>query len=187
VTRNRTALVLAAVACAALVVVLVVLLTRSGGSTPSRTAATTPHVAASSASGSVFPAIPSPPTDTTTSGAAGSGSATATATSTAPPVTEDQARTTVVAYIDDVNEQDRVSAGKLICTELYDAWLQNIDASNSDFNFVITNARFTGSDPIANGGRVAHYVLTFNDNSTNAVNFTLVDEGGPKICGEAHA
>ena len=181
-TRNRFALVGVSVIAAAIVAAIVLLITKQGDS-HSTPVASQPRSSAVSSSGSSstspFPAIPPPPTD---SGGTTSGSAAA----SGAPVSQEQARSTVVSYVDDVNQKDRVSAGKLICAELYDRWLQNIDAANSDFNYVITNARFIGSDAIANGGRVAHYALTFNDNSTSNVDFTLVDESGPKICGESH-
>lgn len=182
--RSRIALVAALVFAAMVVAAVVLLLTLPGSGHKSRAASSPPSSATvSDTSSNPFPAIPLPPTDTS----GGSGSSTATPSASASPVTEEDARATVVSYINDVNTKDRVSAGKLICTQLYDAWLQNIDAANSDFNFQIVNARFTGSDGAAGGARIAHYALTFNDGTVSNVDFTLIDQGGPKICGEARS
>ncbi|MDT4936386.1 MAG: hypothetical protein QOG80_57 [Pseudonocardiales bacterium] len=171
-------------------VVLFVVLSGRHQHAASRTSPTPPPTATMES----IPAVPVPPTDSTGGPPSGSasgsttGSATASSSGPATPLTEDLARQIVVEYLNDVNARNRTAAGALICQALYPTWRANIDAANSDFNFTVTNARFTGSTPDSGtGGLVMHYTLNFNDNTTNDVGFTVVNDSGPKICGVAKA
>jgi hypothetical protein len=136
-----------------------------------------------SLTGSASPTGTSTDTSTATGTPGGSGSGSSSAT----PLTIDSARQAVVAYIDAVNARNRIQAAALICQSLQPAWLQNVDSSNSDFNFTITSARFVASSPLGGGSLFLRYTLEFNDNTTNAVDFTVIEESGPKICGEQRA
>jgi hypothetical protein len=99
-------------------------------------------------------------------------------------ITEAVARQTVVDYLNAVNDKDKVAAGDLICESHYAAWSKNADSAGSDFNFTVSKAEFLSSDPDASsGGRIAHYQVTFDDGTSNKVDFTVVDESGPKLCG----
>ena len=110
-----------------------------------------------------------------------------TATSTTASLTVDAARQAIVAYVNAVNARNRIQAGALICQSLLPAWLQNVDSPNSDFNFTISQARFVASSPLGGGALYLRYTLEFNDNTSNAVDFTVIEESGPKICGEQRA
>jgi hypothetical protein len=108
-----------------------------------------------------------------------------TASTTPVVLSELTARRTVVAYLNDVNFGNRTAAQQLICQALLPSWLQNVNTANSDFNYVVTNARFTGSEATTDHtGLVLHYTLTFSDSTSNAVDFTVIQQSGPKICGE---
>jgi hypothetical protein len=99
-------------------------------------------------------------------------------------ITEAVARETVVDYLNAVNDKDKVAAGDLICESHYAAWKKNADSADSDFNFTVSRAEFLGSDPDSStGGRIAHYSVTFDDGTSNKVEFTVIDESGPKLCG----
>jgi len=126
-------------------------------------------------------------TDTSTATSTDTGTPSGSGSSSAATLTIDSARQAVVAYIDAVNARNRIQAAALICQSLQPAWLQNVDSSNSDFNFTITSARFVASSPLGGGSLFLRYTLEFNDNTTNAVDFTVIEESGPKICGEQRA
>lgn len=94
------------------------------------------------------------------------------------------ARATVVDYLNDVNARRKDAAGSLICEVDYDAWKARADGPDSDFNFTVSKAVYSGSAPASGTGElVMHYALTFADGATNHVDFTVVDDHGPKICG----
>lgn len=127
------------------------------------------------------------PSSSESSGATGSPITSGSGESPATTLTVDLARQAVVAYVNAVNARNRIQAAALICQSLQPAWLQNVDSANSDFNFTITNARFVASSPLGGGSLFLRYTLDFNDHTTNAVDFTVIDESGPKICGEQRA
>lgn len=176
----------------AVAAVLVALLAGKGHSSSHSAAASGSTSARSTATGGTTAPPPPGPTLTDTASATTTGTGTATATGTATgtgsasgsPLTEAIARQAVVAYLNAVNARNRVQAGGLICQSLLPTWLQNVDGPNSDFNFTITEARFTGSAPLGGGSLFLHYTLVFSDNTSNTVDFTVIDESGPKICGE---
>lgn len=122
------------------------------------------------------------PTGTGSTGAVPTGTGSASAVPT-----EDAARQVVLAYLNAVNARNRVQAGALICQSLQPTWLQNAGGANSDFNFTVTKAAFDEATPQGGGTFVLHYTLEFNDSTTNDVDFTVIDENGPKICGEQKA
>ena len=122
-----------------------------------------------------------------TANASTTSTASTSATSTAASLTVDDARQAIVAYVNAVNARNRVQAAALICQSLLPTWLQNVDSPNSDFNFTISEARFVASSPLGSGALYLRYTLEFNDNTSNAVDFTVIEENGPKICGEQRA
>ena len=111
------------------------------------------------------------------------GSAPALPTGGGDAVTETAARATVVDYLNDVNERKRADAAKLICASHLAAWQQRADSADSDFNFTVVKAVFRDSSIDSAGALVTHYTLTFDDETSDKVDFTVVDEHGPKICG----
>jgi hypothetical protein len=136
-----------------------------------------PHDAHDGANGAKrgTPTVPAvSPTSTSTSSPSASG------------IDESTARATVVDYLNDVNARRKDAAGSLICEADYDGWKARADGPDSDFNFSVSKAVYGGSAPAPRtGGLVAHYTLTFDDGATNHVDFTVVDDHGPKICGIA--
>ena len=111
------------------------------------------------------------------------------ATSATPgSITETDARQVVVRYLDDVNAQDRTDAETLICSSVVETWKASIDKAGGDFTVSVTHATFQGSTASTDGLDVKYSLdvkeLTSSKTGTSPVTFTIVDEGGLKICGE---
>jgi hypothetical protein len=180
---NRTAVIAAAVVVALLLLggVLLVLL-RSDHKAKSSANPTDSIARSDSASGfpSSTPGDSTPPTSSdfpTDAAPGGSGS-----------VSEADAKSVVGQYLDDINAQDRNHAATLICPEIVDKWRSSIDQPSGDFTVTITDRTYQGSatnDP----GLDVKYLLSVKDRNSaktgsSTVTFTVVDEGGAKICGE---
>lgn len=100
------------------------------------------------------------------------------------PLTVDQARAAVVAYLADVNSRDRGSAGALICQSMYQTWLDNSDSPSGDFAYSVIGAQYVDAVPQAGSGAIViTYELKFNDQTLNTVHFTVVNQTGAKLCG----
>ena len=169
--RRRLAIGGGALGLALVIATVVVLIVDRGSS--SKHAASSPS--ASSAPATVSSNAPSStdtPTWTTASGTA------------APPVSEPAARAVVEEYVGQVNARNRAGAAALICAGDLARWQQNADSPHGDFSYTVTGSQFLGSRPdAASHGIVVGYRLTFDDGTGNDVQFTVVEEKGPKLCG----
>lgn len=144
------------------------------------------HGAGSGHSAASLSPTPTPSTSTSTLGALSSDSPTwTTASGTATPlVSEPAARAAVEEYVGEVNARNRSAAAALICTADLTRWQQNADSPHGDFSFTVTGFQFLGSRPdAASHGIIVGYRLTFDDGTGNDVQFTVVEEKGPKLCG----
>ena len=103
-------------------------------------------------------------------------------------ITEDVAKAVVTQYVAAINQQDETTAAALICSEALAKWHTAIHASGGDFTVKVTGATFKSSTPASNGIDVAYALdvqsLSSSQTGTSNVTFTVVDENGPKICGE---
>jgi hypothetical protein len=103
-------------------------------------------------------------------------------------ITETDARKVVVQYINDINAQDRTDAQTIICSALVDKWKSSIDSAGGDFTVTVTTATFEGSTPSSQGLDLKYSLdvkaISSGATGVSPVTFTIVDEGGLKICGE---
>jgi hypothetical protein len=131
------------------------------------------------------------PSDTTSFSASSFPTAVPTSvpTSTGASITEGEAKVVVAQYIADINSQDESSAATLICSAALSKWRTAIHASGGDFTVKVTGSTFKGSSPSGQGLDVKYALavksLSSSASGTSNVTFTIVDEGGPRICGES--
>jgi hypothetical protein len=170
--RRRLAIGGGALAVALVIATVVVLIVNRGDSSPHAAASPTPSVSTSTA----VTTVPTSPSDSPTwTTATGSGT---------PPVSEPAARAVVEEYIGAVNARQKTAAAALICASDRERWQQNADSPRGDFAYTVTNFEFLGSRPDQAGhGIVVGYRLTFDDGTSNQVQFTVVVQKGPKLCG----
>jgi hypothetical protein len=102
---------------------------------------------------------------------------------------EADARTVAERYFDDINSHDESDAEGLICEAAKTRWKQAIDAPGGDFTVHVDNAAFARS---GDGSQPDSIDVTYNvdvsagsQHKSNELTFTVIDEGGAKICGEA--
>lgn len=130
-----------------------------------------PKVAAHSSSTAAASGFPSTSTSTSTS-----------------TVSESDARTVIVRYLNDVNAQDRADAQTIVCAPLVTTWKSSIDKPGGDFTVSIAKATFEGSTPQSAGLDLAYSLdvkdITSGTTATSKVTFTVVDDNGLKLCGE---
>jgi hypothetical protein len=103
-------------------------------------------------------------------------------------VSESDARTVIVRYLNDVNAQDRADAQTIVCAPLVTTWKSSIDKPGGDFTVSIAKATFEGSTPQSAGLDLAYSLdvkdITSGTTATSKVTFTVVDDNGLKLCGE---
>lgn len=170
--RRRLAIGGAALGVALVIATVIVLIVNRGDSSPA-------------AAGSPAPSVTTSTAVTTASTSASDSATWTTATGTATPlVSESAARAVVEEYIGAVNARQKAAAAALICASDKSRWQQNADSPRGDFAYTVTNFAFLGSRPDATShGIVVGYRLTFDDGTGNEVQFTVVEEKGPKLCG----
>lgn len=194
--NNRTALISSLVMVAALVAAgLVVFFVTQGDDSDDTEAGGTGHpTAATQATGNPTGAPtpnPSMSADFPSQSAQPSTDSTdPTGTSSADGVSENEAVAVVERYIQDINAQDEQDAATLICSAALDRWRKAIHEEGGDFTVTVTDASYEGSSANPSGGLDVRYTLavqsrTSSETGTANVTFTVIDEGGPKICGES--
>jgi hypothetical protein len=93
-------------------------------------------------------------------------------------------------YFDDIASGDSDSAADLLCKSARSSFSDNLDGPNSDFDYTFTDVTFVSSDDSASDTiKVVYDVSGYltSDKSTTAdveLTFEVVDENGPKLCGE---
>jgi hypothetical protein len=108
-------------------------------------------------------------------------------------VSESDARTIVERYFSDINAQDTSDATTLICQAQLPTWESHVNDPDGDFAFHIdSGTNFTSSSADPSGGLdVVYAVAATKRSSGEAVHanlkFLVIDENGPKICGEGVA
>lgn len=170
--RRRLAIGGGALGLALVIATVVVLIVNHGSSGGHAASSTSPSPSPSTSTSTLADSSSDNPTWTTASGTA------------TPLVSEPAARTVVEEYVGQVNARNKTGAAALICAEDLARWQQNADSPHGDFSFTVTGFQFLGSRPdAASHGIVVGYRLTFDDGTGNDVQFTVVEEKGPKLCG----
>jgi hypothetical protein len=105
-------------------------------------------------------------------------------------LSESSAQAVVERYIRDINAQDEDDATTLICSAALENWKKAIHEKGGDFTVTVTDSSYEGSSPNSKDGLDLRYNLSVQDRTTSKsgstpVTFTVIDEGGPKICGES--
>ncbi|MDP9117432.1 MAG: hypothetical protein M3O28_09350, partial [Actinomycetota bacterium] len=97
------------------------------------------------------------------------------------------ARQLIVRYLNDVNTRNRADGQTLICAAKVASWRSSIDQSRGDFTVNIVQATFQGATPRSTGIELKYalQITTAGTAANNSVTFTVIDEHGLKICGEA--
>jgi hypothetical protein len=180
--RNRTALIVSIVALVIVASLVIVAIAAHGSKSKKTASSTTPTGVSTNVPTSLLTASASAPTTSFPSGPSSLPSSSGSA------ITETVAKGVVAQYVVAINQQDETTAATLICSEALTKWRTAIHASGGDFTVKVTGATYKGSAP-ATGGLDVMYALDVQDLSssqtgTSNVTFTIVDENGPKICGE---
>jgi hypothetical protein len=109
--------------------------------------------------------------------------------SVAPSATNHGAAATVIErYFADINRRDVADAQKLICTEQVNGFKQKITAAGGDFTLKISKFVYGGQQAGPSVGSInVVYTVTVQGNDTpNRVTFSMINQNGPKICGEQY-
>jgi hypothetical protein len=99
------------------------------------------------------------------------------------------AKSVAERYFKDIKDQDPDHAKTLLCNAQKAGFQKNLDSPTSDFDFTFTDVSFKNGTKNGSSITVVYDVqgyLTSDDTSTVDVEltFTLIDENGPKLCGE---
>jgi hypothetical protein len=91
-------------------------------------------------------------------------------------------------YFADINRRDVVDAQKLICTEQVSGFRQKITATGGDFTLKISKFVFVRATPGSSSGslNVVYDVTVQGSDTANRVTFSMIEQNGPKICGEQY-
>jgi hypothetical protein len=113
--------------------------------------------------------------------------------STGGTVSESDGRAVVERYFNDINAQDTADATTLICQAQLSSWEAHVNDPDGDFSFQIDDTTsFESSAPDSSGGLDVTYSVDATKRSTGekvhaSLEFLVIDESGPKICGESAA
>ena len=106
--------------------------------------------------------------------------------------TVDGSKKVAEQYFQDIADQDPDHAKTLLCTAQKSAFEKTLDSPNSDFDFTFTEITFKEGSKDGARIKVVYDLVGYltEDSSTEVdveLTFTLIDENGPKLCGESGA
>jgi hypothetical protein len=91
-------------------------------------------------------------------------------------------------YLADINKSDKADARTLVCGAAKSSWETSVSGPGGDFTVKVDNIKFTkseaGSEPNSIDVTYTLGVTSGSQHRASELTFTVIDEGGAKICDE---